>query len=429
MAKDNSKRSIYVYAHWKGMENPVLMGVLFSERLRGNEVYSFEYEENWLKNGPSQLLDPNLQLYSGLQYLWEDQKNFGIFLDSSPDRWGRVLMRRREAAMARTEQRAEQNLYETDYLLGVYDGHRMGGLRFKIEADGPFLNDNSEMASPPWTSIRELEQISLRLEEEDIVDDPEYLNWINMLVAPGASLGGARPKASIVNNDGSLWIAKFPSRNDHGDIGGWEIVTYELAIRAGINMAESKAQKFSSDSYTFLTKRFDRTDKNERLHFASAITMLAYQDGQDHADGASYLELVEFLMNHGANVDHDLEELWRRIVFSICVSNTDDHLRNHGFILTDKGWLLSPAYDINPVETGRGLKLNISDSDNALNLDLAIEVSEFFRLSERRAIEIILEVVSSVRNWRRIASKYGISRSDQELKALAFRRGENYHLG
>jgi len=417
-----------VYAHWKGMENPVLMGILFSERLRGNEVYSFEYEEDWLKNGPSQLLDPNLHLYSGLHYLGEEQKNFGVFLDSSPDRWGRVLMRRREAAMARTEQRAEQNLYETDYLLGVFDGQRMGGLRFKLEQDGPFLNDNRKMASPPWTSTRELEQISLRLEEEDIIDDPEYLNWINLLVAPGASLGGARPKASIVNNDGSLWIAKFPSRNDHGDIGGWEIVTYELAIRAGINMAESKAQKFSSDSYTFLTKRFDRTDKNERLHFASAITLLAYQDGQDHSDGASYLELVEFLMNHGANVDHDLEELWRRIVFSICVSNTDDHLRNHGFILTDKGWLLSPAYDINPVETGSGLKLNISDNDNALDLDLAIEVSAFFRLSERRTKEIIMEVVSSVRNWRIIASKYGISRSDQELKALAFRRGEDYHL-
>ena len=422
MAKENTKRSLYVYAHWKGMENPVLMGILFSERLRGNEVYSFKYEEDWLKNGPSQLLDPKLQLYPGLHYLGEDQKNFGAFLDSSPDRWGRVLMRRREAAMARAEQRAEQNLYETDYLLGVFDGHRMGGLRFKLEEDGPFLNDNSEMASPPWTSIRELEQISLRLEEEDIVDDPEYLNWINMLVAPGASLGGARPKASIVDNDGSLWIAKFPSRNDHGDIGGWEIVTYELAIGAGINMAESKAQKFSSDSYTFLTKRFDRTNKNERLHFASALTMLGYQDGQDHSDGASYLELLEFLMNHGANVDHDLEELWRRIVFSICVSNTDDHLRNHGFILTDKGWLLSPAYDINPVETGSGLKLNISDHDNSLDLDLAIEVSEYFRLSEKRTNEIIREVVSSVRNWKRLASKYGISRSDQELKALAFRR-------
>jgi len=425
MAKQDNKRSIHVYAHWLGIVDPLLIGVLHSDRLRGKEVFSFEYDENWLKNGPSQLLDPNLQLYSGLHYLNEDKENFGMFLDSSPDQWGRILMRRREAAMARNEYRTEQKLFETDYLLGVYDGHRMGALRFKLEEDGPFLNDNRVMASPPWTSIRELEQISLRLEEEDVIENPEYLKWLGMLVAPGASLGGARPKASIVDNDGRLWIAKFPSRNDQGDIGGWEIVTYELAIAAGINMAESKAQKFSSDNYTFLTKRFDRTDNNERIHFASAITMLSYKDGQDHTDGASYLELVDFIMTNGASVDQDLEELWRRIVFSICVTNTDDHLRNHGFILTDGGWLMSPAYDINPVETGSGLKLNISDSDNSLDLDLALEVCEFFRLEKDRAKEIIAEVKSAVRNWSIIATKYGISKSDQDIKAIAFQRAES----
>ena len=425
MAKQDNKRSIHVYAHWLGIVDPLLIGVLHSDRLRGKEIFSFEYDENWLKNGPSQLLDPNFQLYSGLHYLNEDQDNFGMFLDSSPDRWGRILMRRREAAMARNEYRTEQKLFETDYLLGVYDGYRMGALRFKLEKDGPFLNDNREMTSPPWTSIRELEQISLRLEEEDIIDDPAYLKWLEMLVAPGASLGGARPKASIVDNDGRLWIAKFPSRNDQGDIGGWEIVTYELAIAAGINMAESKAQKFSSDNYTFLTKRFDRTDNNERIHFASALTMLSYKDGQDHTDGASYLEIVEFIMSNGANVDQDLEELWRRIVFSICVTNTDDHLRNHGFILTDGGWLISPAYDINPVETGSGLKLNISDSDNSLDLDLALDVCEFFRLEKDRAKKIIAEVKSAVRNWSIIATKYGISKSDQDIKAIAFQRAES----
>ncbi len=425
MAKQVNKRSISVYAHWQGMDDPLLIGVLHSDRLKGKEVFSFEYDENWLKSGPSQLLDPNLQLYSGLHYLNEDQENFGIFLDSSPDRWGRILMRRREAALARKENRSERNLFETDYLLGVYDKHRMGALRFKLVEDDQFLNDNREMASPPWTSIRELEQISLRLEEEDVIDDPDYFKWLSMLVAPGASLGGARPKASIVDKDGSLWIAKFPSRNDQGDIGGWEIVTYELAITAGINMAESKAQKFTSDYYTFLTKRFDRTDNDERIHFASAITMLGYKDGQDHTDGASYLELVEFIMSNGANVDQDLEELWRRIVFSICVSNTDDHLRNHGFILGERGWLLSPAYDINPVENGSGLKLNISENDNSLDINLAIEVREFFRLKEDRAKEIISEVKSAVRNWRDIATKYGISRSDQELKAIAFQKAGN----
>ena len=425
MAKQNNSRNISVYAHWSGMEDPLLMGVLHSDRLKGKEVFSFEYIDEWLKNGPAQLLDPSLQLYTGLHYLNDVQDNFGIFLDSSPDRWGRILIRRREAALARNENREEKKLFETDYLLGVYDGHRMGALRFKLEDDGPFLNDNKNMASPPWTSLRELEQISLRLEDDDVIDDPEYLKWLSMLITPGASLGGARPKASIVDNDGNLWIAKFPSRNDQGDIGGWEIVTYELAILAGINMAESKAQKFSSDYYTFLTKRFDRGNNGQRIHFASAMTILGYIDGQDHADGASYLELVDFIQKNGANVDQDLEQLWRRIVFSICVTNTDDHLRNHGFLLTNDGWVLSPAYDINPVENGSGLKLNISDEDNSLDLNLAMEVSEFFRLSEKRATEIIDEVLNAVANWREVAIKYKISRVEQELKALAFKIKKN----
>ena len=421
MAKKNIKRNIRVYAHWIGMKKPRFMGVLRSDRLKGKEIFSFEYDGDWLQNGPAQLLDPSLQLYSGLHYLNETQDNFGVFLDSSPDRWGRILMRRREAAIARTTEREEKKLFETDYLLGVFDGHRMGALRFKSEEEGPFLNDNKNMASPPWTSLRELEQISLRLEDDDVIEDPEYLKWLSILIAPGASLGGARPKASIVDNDGGLWIAKFPSRNDQGDIGGWEIVTYELALMAGINMAESKAQKFSSNYYTFLTKRFDRNDEGQRVHFASAMTMLGYNDGQDHIDGASYLELVEFIQSNGANVEKDLEQLWRRIVFSICVTNTDDHLRNHGFLLTNNGWVLSPAYDINPVETGNGLKLNISDEDNSLDLNLAMDVSDFFRLTEKRATEIMEEVLIAVGDWKVIANKYKISRAEQELKSLAFR--------
>jgi serine/threonine-protein kinase HipA len=421
MAKQNNKRSIRVYAHWLGMENPLLVGILYSDRLKGKELFSFEYDGTWLQFEQAQRLDPGLQLYTGLQYLKDDQDNFGVFLDSSPDRWGRILMRRREAALARVEGREANKLFETDYLLGVYDAHRMGALRFKLEEDSPFLNDNVNMASPPWASLRKLEQISLRLEEDDVIDDPEYLNWLSILLAPGASLGGARPKASILDNDGDLWIAKFPSRNDNGDIGGWEIVTYELAILAGVKMAESKAQKFSSDYYTFLTKRFDRRSDGQRIHFASAMTILGYIDGQDHADGASYLELVQFIQNNGAHVESDLEELWRRIVFSICVTNSDDHLRNHGFLLNNDGWVLSPAYDINPVETGKGLKLNISENDNALDLNLAIEVCVYFRLSENRANEIINEVIHAVSSWKEIATKYGISRVEQELKAIAFK--------
>ncbi|HDY75447.1 MAG TPA: type II toxin-antitoxin system HipA family toxin, partial [Candidatus Marinimicrobia bacterium] len=254
---------------------------------------------------------------------------------------------------------------------------------------------------------------------------PEYLNWLSMLFAPGASLGGARPKASVVDTDGSLWIAKFPSRNDQEDIGGWEIVTYKLAQAAGINMAKSRAMKFSSNHYTFLTKRFDRKINGERIYFASAMTMLGYVDGADYSDGASYLDLVEFISNNGANIMQDLDELWKRIVFSICVSNTDDHLRNHGFILTNEGWLLSPAYDVNPVEIGRGLKLNISENDNSLDLNVAMKVHKYFRLTEKRALQIIEEVKTAVRNWRDVATRFGLSRAEKDMKAVAFSRAEN----
>jgi len=419
MSKQDVKRGLFVFAHWNGMQDPIFLGKLYSELLQGKEIFSFEYDERWLQSDYAQVLDPDLKLYSGLHYLNDNKTNFGLFLDSSPDRWGRILMRRREAALARLEKRQEQRLFETDYLFGVFDGHRMGALRFKLEMEGPFLNENKTMASPPWGSIRELEEISLRLEDDDVVDDPDYLKWLSMLVVPGSSLGGARPKASVLAEDGQLWIAKFPSRNDDTDIGAWEMVTYELAISAGIKMADCQVKRFSSKHHTFLTKRFDRTPTHERIHFASAMTILGYIDGQD---GASYLELVDFLITHGANVNEGLEELWRRIVFSICVSNTDDHLRNHGFILTTEGWELSPAYDINPVESGNGLSLNITESDNSLDLDLALEVREFFRLSESRANIIISDVTKAVGNWREIASKYGISHSEQELKSLAFSR-------
>lgn len=399
------------------------MGTLKAEQLRGKEVFSFEYDKTWLATGFALVLDPDLQFYAGSQYLnGREKPNFGLFLDSSPDRWGRILMRRREAAEARLNDRKEKKLFETDFLLGVYDGHRMGGLRFKTDQNGVFLSDNDSLASPPWTSIRKLEQISLRLEEDDVIDDPDYLKWLNMLLAPGSSLGGARPKAGIHDSSGQLWIAKFPSKNDTEDIGAWEMVTHELAVQAGIQMAEAQVRKFSGNHHTYLTKRFDRTSSGKRIHFSSAMTQLGYNDGQNATDGVSYLELVEFIGSHGARVNKDLKELWRRIIFSICVSNTDDHLRNHGFLLTAKGWILSPAYDINPVETGRGLKLNISENDNSLDLTLAMEVHEFFRLKKTEAEEIVHHVKSVVSHWRELANSYGITKAQQELKALAFRQ-------
>lgn len=423
MGKGKTKTSIEVFAHWVGMDRPKSIGTLYAERLRGKEIFSFEYSTDWLQNKNSLLLDPDLKHYTGLQYLTGERANFGIFLDSSPDRWGRLLMRRRAAAIARRDGNEVHNLYETDYLLGVYDGNRSGALRFRID-NGPFLDNTAKMAAPPWATIRELEQLSLKLEQDDAIDDPEYINWLSMLIAPGSSLGGARPKASIVDDKNHLWIAKFPSKNDNDDVGAWEMVVYQLAIQSGIVMAKSIAQKFTSNKHTFLTQRFDRTPTGERMHFASAMTMLGYSDGQDYQDGASYLEMVDYIQTHGGNIDADLEQLWRRIVFSILVCNTDDHLRNHGFILTENGWVLSPAYDINPIETGVGLKLNISDDDNALDLGLALSVCQYFRLSTPKAEAIVAELKSVVKNWRIVATNLGISREEQTLKARAFKLAE-----
>lgn len=419
--RDNHK-NIFVFAHWVGMKEPMYMGFLRAEYTRGKEIFSFSYSDIWLKSNYSQILDPELQFYSGSQYARDEKLNFGVFLDSSPDRWGRLLMRRREAASARSEGRSEKTLRESDYLLGVFDGHRMGALRFKENPDGPFLNNNEHLASPPWTSIRELEQISITLEDDEVIEDPEYLKWLMMLVNPGSSLGGSRPKASVLDEERNLWIAKFPCKTDIKDIGGWEMVVNELAKKAGINIAFSRIQKFSSSHHTFLTKRFDRTTNGERIHYASAMTMLGYTYGTDFHHGVSYLEIVDFLTNNGANIESDLTELWRRIVFNIFISNTDDHLRNHGFILTEKGWILSPAFDINPNEDGTGLSLNISLDDNSLNLDVPLEVIEYFRLKKESALKIIEKIRQSVRNWRKVANKYQLSRSEQELMAMVFDR-------
>lgn len=265
-----------------------------------------------------------------------------------------------------------------------------------------------------------MEQASLNLEKEDSVDNPDYLNWLNMLIAPGSSLGGARPKASVKDAQNNLWIAKFPSNFDDRDTGAWEMVVNELAKKSGIQIAEAMIQQFNSRHHTYLTKRFDRTSDNKRIHFASAMTLLGHSDGTDYQDGVSYLHLAEFIMRNGANVEHDLEQLWRRIVFNICVSNTDDHLRNHGFLLTSHGWTLSPAYDINPIEMGTGLKLNISENDNALDVDLALEVAVFFRVKPQKAKQITEGIKKVVASWKTVATHYKIGRNEQERMSSAF---------
>jgi serine/threonine-protein kinase HipA len=419
MAKKERKH-IFVYADWEGINGPHLMGLLSVDNVRGEEVFAFSYDSEWIQKGYAQQLDPDLQFYSGAQYLEDKKPNFGVFTDSCPDRWGRVLLQRREAILAREENRTVRKLYESDYLLGIFDGNRMGALRFKLNPDGDFLNNNKDFATPPWARLRELEQISLKLEEDNVESSVDYVKWLNMLISPGSSLGGARPKASVIDEDGNLWIAKFPSKVDSNNIGAWEMVAYQIAQKAGVEMSECKAQKFNSEYLTFLTKRFDRNG-SQRLHFASAMTCLGLSDGSDHSLGVSYLDLAEFIIRSGTKVDEDLEQLWRRIVLNICISNVDDHLRNHGFLLDQSGWRLAPAFDINPCADGDGLKLNISEYDNSQSLELALSVKSFFRLDSAKANAIIDEVKTAVSYWRKLANKLQISKSNQDVMARAFR--------
>lgn len=396
------------------------MGVLSAVLTRGKEVFSFEYAEDWIRSGRAQDIDPNLRLYAGPHYLSDEKPNFGLFMDSSPDRWGRVLMKRREAIIARKEKRKTRVLLESDFLLGVYDEHRMGGLRFKLEPDGDFLSAEKELSAPPFALLRGLEYASLQLEKEEDAGDDQTLKWLNMLMAPGSSLGGARPKASVKDPAGDLWIAKFPGRNDDRNIGAWEYVAMQIAKDAGIRVGEYDARIFSGKHHTYLSKRFDRTGRSKRVHFASAMTLLGYNDGADSTTGVSYLELAEYLMQQGAQVDRELKELWSRIVLNICIKNTDDHLRNHGFLLTDSGWILSPVYDVNPFAEGTGLTLNISEDDNSLNLDLALSVIGYFRLKEPEALAIIDRIQASVKTWKKIATSLKIPRPEQNRMEAAF---------
>lgn len=408
-----------VCADWDGLGGPKSMGRLAATPTGGGELFSFAYDAEWLNGPHSQQLDPGLMLFAGEQYPAADRRSFGAFLDSCPDRWGRTLMDRREALLARTEGRGVRTLRDSDYLLGVHDGHRMGALRFRT--DGAFLDDGDELAAPPWTRLRELEHASLRLEQDGAEEHREYDRWLRMLVAPGSSLGGARPKASVIDPQGWLWIAKFPSRGDRYDTGGWEAVLHSLAGRAGVVTPRAEARTSGDRGHTFLSRRFDRDGAGARLHFASAMTLLERRDGDRAASGASYLELADLLEQHGARTTADLEQLWRRMVFFVCVSNVDDHLRNHGFLLEPNGWSLAPAYDMNPDPLGEGLTLNISDTDNAQDLDLVREVAELFRVKSPRAGDIIDEVRTAVATWRDVATERGLKREEQDRMRRAFR--------
>lgn len=399
------------------MEGPTLIGTLSAHFAKGKKAFSFEYDKDWLKTDAQRLLDPDIKFYSGPQFP-ANKENFGIFLDSMPDTWGKTLMKRKAAQDARANNEKPKNLYELDYLLGVFDESRMGALRFKTDLDGPFLDNDAQAPTPPWSSLGDLQEAAKQLESDD--QSEAIRKWIAVLIAPGSSLGGARPKANIFDAQKNLWIAKFPSKADTIDKALWEFLAYRLAIAAGIDMAASKVEKISGQYHTFLTKRFDRKVE-KRIHFASAMTMTGNTEDSIKNASPSYLEIVEFIENYGVDVEANLHQLWRRIVFNIAISNTDDHLRNHGFILTDKGWVLSPAYDLNPSIEKDGLSLNIDMDDNALDFDLVKSVGEYFRLSEEEMNTILDEVLSVVKDWKIVAKELGIKNAEMELMEVAFK--------
>lgn len=411
MAKANPAREafeVFIEAEELGYSGQV--GTLYRDKVRTALPPSFEYTEEWITKQPF-MLDPRLDLYAGEQHPVGGSFSFGVFLDSAPDRWGRVLMDRREAIQAKKEGRTHRTLQEMDFLLGVNDHTRQGALRFR-RPDGPFL-DNSDLPTPSVTDLNELASICDRLEEEGVEELPEYEKWLSLLIAPGSSLGGARPKANFEEVDGSLWIAKFPARNDIYDVGAWELVVHRLAGKAKIWVPPSRAIQLASNYHTFCVKRFDRTETSRRM-YASAMTMLEKKDGEF----GSYLEMADFISNQGAggSIETDLAQLFRRVLFNVLVSNRDDHLRNHGFIRVADGWRLSDAFDMNLNLSKATHALALDDANPDPDIEVAMSTAEFYRLSEEQAVEILDEVVEVVSGWVGQAKAVGLS--DAEIDRM-----------
>jgi serine/threonine-protein kinase HipA len=411
--------TIAVDADLPHLDAPAPMGTLRHQSSGSGGIFSFVYDDAWLRQPAALTFDPDLALVTGPQYPAKGRGNFGIFLDSSPDRWGRVLMQRRENMRARHEKRRSRSLTDWDFLLGVHDETRLGALRFRDSQTGRFLDTDEEFAAPPIASLRELQAASLQYESHSEQEDhPDYERWLNQLFAPGTSLGGARPKACVRDEQGALCLAKFPSRQDRRDVGAWELVAHRLAARAGIDVPPTRALRMPDSPYTtFIARRFDRTPQGRRLAFVSAMTLTQRLDGEA---GASYLELVDLLQSQGAQTRRDCSQLFRRVVFSILIHNTDDHLRNHGFFLGARGLTLSPAYDLNPMNDRTELSLSIDETDATCDVSIALAARANYGISKTEAEKIVAEVTASVACWRSEATRLGIPPSEQDFMAPAF---------
>lgn len=407
-----SDRSVYVYVDLEG--KPVLVGTLHARFRKNRESTTFTYDATWLNHPSRFALEPALVLHDLSHHTHTGQAMFGAFGDSAPDRWGRMLMRRAERQRAKAEKRDPNPVNEIDCLLGVNDETRLGALRFSDKLGGPFLAPTGDgLRVPPLVELPALLAASNRIAADKEDDDD-----LRLLLAPGSSLGGARPKASVRDHDNGLLIAKFPHPSDETNQPAWEALALRLAASAGIDASEGRLETVAGRS-VLLVNRFDRI-KTRRVPFLSTMSLLGASDNESH----SYLEIADALRQCGAAVSDDLAELWRRIVFSILISNVDDHLRNHGLLWEGPGgWRLAPAYDLNPTPTdvrARVLSLAIDEEDHTASLTLAFEVAEYFGIDDSVARRIAKEVGDAVASWRRQAQSVGIGASEIDRMASAF---------
>jgi len=404
-----SDRQLFVFVDLQG--EPLLVGRLWSRVRKGRESATFEYGDAWLKHPQRFALEPALALGRGPQHTQAGRLIFGAIGDSAPDRWGRVLIQREERRKARAENRQLRSLFEADYLLAVGDLARQGALRFAEAVDGPFLA--VQVNIPPLLRLAELLGAAMRVDADDASDDD-----LKLLLAPGSSLGGARPKASIIDRDGHLAIAKFPKHDDEIPVSPWEATALSLAAKAGITTTEWRLETVAKRE-VLLLRRFDRR-AGQRIPFLSAMSMLDAADGDQH----SYLEIADAIRQYGASAEEDCAQLWRRVVFNILISNTDDHLRNHGFLYDPAGgWRLAPAYDLNPVPVDikpRILTTAIDEEDGTASLDLALATAAHYKLKPEMARRIMREVGAAVAGWREAAGALGLTKNSIERMASAF---------
>ena len=407
-----SEASAYVYIDMGG--SPRLVGRLWTNIRSGRESATFEYDESWISFEGRFSLEPALRVGPGPFYTSEDRSIFSALGDSAPDRWGRTLIARQERLAARMQGRQPRSLRELDYLLGVSDLTRSGALRFSLEEGGSFVADEEHGSVPPLVELPRLLSAT-----EHVIAQTEDEDDLRILLAPGSSLGGARPKASVRDSNGTLLIAKFPAESDSYDIVRWESVALELASRAGIEVADWRLEDIGTRE-ALLIRRFDRRSTT-RIPFLSAMSMLDANERENR----SYIEIADSLREHGAEAKSDLKALWRRVVFNILVNNTDDHLRNHGFLYVGNvGWKLAPAYDLTPVPLDIGPRVLSTaigfDEDRTASLEIALAVAEYFGLEESEAREVAREVADAVTGWREAALSAGIERSEIDRLATAF---------